>query len=140
MNIDLKMKRLLLVKYNNGTNTIKWMFLVIDDIKKNRVSIEFPGTLQLIMDPSGNKSRPCWIQWTRNIPIQTTTTNYYFLIRILLEINPRNCTIEQNKSKRLVSELFSVSDEAFGLMILYNEYHVWELVEKSQREKNVPRK
>ena len=32
---------------------------------------------------------------------------------------------EDRKHKELISQIYSVSDEAFGLMIVHNEHHVW---------------
>ena len=40
-------------------------------------------------------------------------------------MNPSVSNYKKDKSTKLISEIFSVADEAFGLVMLYNEYDVW---------------
>ena len=49
---------------------------------------------------------------------------YYFVTRILQAINP-GADFKRLMKTKLISDIFSVTDEAFGLIILHNEYHVW---------------
>ena len=58
---------------------------------------------------------------------------YYFLTRILSAINPANNNFKQRKDKELINDIFLVTDEAFGLMIIYNEHNEW----KNQRERKL---
>eukprot|EP00536_Pseudo-nitzschia_multiseries_P000227 jgi/Psemu1/494/gm1.494_g len=44
---------------------------------------------------------------------------------ILAGISPSHNRFKQSKETVLISDIFLVSDEAFGLMILHNEHHVW---------------
>ena len=40
-------------------------------------------------------------------------------------MNPSVSNYKRDKNRKLISEIFSVADEAFGLVMLYNEYDVW---------------
>ena len=40
-------------------------------------------------------------------------------------MNPSVSNYKRDKDKKLIGEIFSVADEAFGLVMLYNEYDVW---------------
>eukprot|EP00957_Ditylum_brightwellii_P199311 15192447-Ditylum_brightwellii.AAC.1 len=56
---------------------------------------------------------------------------YYLMTRILFAINPTNNNFKQRKDKDVISDIFSITDEAFGLMVIYNKHNVW----KNQRER-----
>eukprot|EP00957_Ditylum_brightwellii_P170292 12962541-Ditylum_brightwellii.AAC.1 len=58
---------------------------------------------------------------------------YYFVTKILSAIDPANNNFKQRKDKDMISDIFSVTDEAFGLMIIYNEHDVW----RNQRERKL---
>eukprot|EP00536_Pseudo-nitzschia_multiseries_P002313 jgi/Psemu1/5277/gm1.5277_g len=51
---------------------------------------------------------------------------YYFVTRILSAVNPVGTNFKQKKATMLISDIFSVTDEAFALMIIENEYRNWE--------------
>eukprot|EP00957_Ditylum_brightwellii_P196071 14938758-Ditylum_brightwellii.AAC.1 len=51
---------------------------------------------------------------------------YDLVTRILSAINPANSNVRQKKKKGLISGIFSLTDEAFGLMVIYNKYDVWK--------------
>ena len=51
----------------------------------------------------------------------------YFLRQILSVSNPSINKFKESKQKLLISDMFTIADEAFGLLILYNEFHVWKL-------------
>eukprot|EP00536_Pseudo-nitzschia_multiseries_P008135 jgi/Psemu1/19658/gm1.19658_g len=50
---------------------------------------------------------------------------YYFVTPILAGISPSHNKFKQSKEMGLISDIFLVSDEAFGFMILHNKHHVW---------------
>eukprot|EP00536_Pseudo-nitzschia_multiseries_P004087 jgi/Psemu1/9233/gm1.9233_g len=50
--------------------------------------------------------------------------------RILSAINPVGTNFKQRKETELISEIFSVTDEAFALMIIDNEFGNWEKQKK----------
>merc|ERR1712194_465804 len=45
---------------------------------------------------------------------------------ILSGSNPNVTKFNEKKYKDLISDIYSVADEAFGLLIIYNEWHVWQ--------------
>ena len=51
----------------------------------------------------------------------------YFVTRILPAINPTFSDFRRQKGTKLLSEMFTITDEAFGLIMLYNEYNVWDM-------------
>ena len=40
-------------------------------------------------------------------------------------INPTYSKFSQRKCRDLISEIYSITDEAFGLLVIYNEHQVW---------------
>ena len=44
----------------------------------------------------------------------------YFVTRILLTINPTITNFKANKKNKLISEMFTIEDEAFGLVLVHN--------------------
>eukprot|EP00536_Pseudo-nitzschia_multiseries_P001918 jgi/Psemu1/4492/gm1.4492_g len=50
---------------------------------------------------------------------------HYFVTRIMSAINPTNSNFKQQKERNLLSDIFSVAGEAFVLILIYNEHHVW---------------
>lgn len=51
----------------------------------------------------------------------------YFLTRVLPAVNAKaKSEFENKKSIRLISDIYTTSDEAFALLVLYNEAHVWK--------------
>eukprot|EP00536_Pseudo-nitzschia_multiseries_P014043 jgi/Psemu1/37351/gm1.37351_g len=55
---------------------------------------------------------------------------YYFVTRILSAVNPVGTNFKQRKATELISDIFSVTDEAFALMIIDNEFGNWEKQKK----------
>ena len=50
----------------------------------------------------------------------------YFAWQILPVSNPSINRYNERNGKDLISEIYTVADEAFGLLIIYNECHVWQ--------------
>ena len=50
----------------------------------------------------------------------------YFCDRILSRLRPRDTKYKERKTKEPLSAIFTPSDEAFALMIHYNELDRWE--------------
>ena len=48
------------------------------------------------------------------------------MTRVLAKLNPLRTNFRTRKKKNLISEIFTTSDEAFALLVLYNELHVWK--------------
>ena len=50
----------------------------------------------------------------------------FFMESIMPAIAPHRCKFHEKKGIRKLSEIYTVSDEAFGLVVLLNELHCWE--------------
>ena len=50
----------------------------------------------------------------------------YFMNKIMPAIRATSCSYRNSKGIKCLSDIFTVSDEAFGLVILLNEIHIWE--------------
>ena len=49
----------------------------------------------------------------------------YYSDRILAAMNPHNSKYKQQKAKVELSKMLTVHDEAYALIMLYNEFDVW---------------
>ena len=85
----------------------------------------FPGTLGLVDDPN-NEGEMMINPGYRNYSIANNEEFCYFVRRILPAINPKKLNFAKDCVHKKISEMFSVSDEAFALLVLYNELHVWK--------------
>ena len=50
----------------------------------------------------------------------------FFMESIMPAIAPCRCKFGEKKGIRKLSDIYTVSDEAFGLVILLNKLHCWE--------------
>ena len=91
----------------------------------NKVPVTFPGTVKLqetlIVNGDGQK-----VVINPEYRREVNEEFYYFVTRILPAMNPSVSNYKKDKNKKLISEIFSVADEAFGLVMLHNEYDVWK--------------
>ena len=85
----------------------------------------FPGTLGLVVDPY-NEGEMTINPGYRNYSIANNEEFCYFVRRILPAINPKKSNFGKECIYKTISEMFLVSDEAFALLVLYNELHVWK--------------
>eukprot|EP00536_Pseudo-nitzschia_multiseries_P001946 jgi/Psemu1/4582/gm1.4582_g len=60
---------------------------------------------------------------------------FYFVTCILAGISPSHNRFKESKETELISHIFSVSDVAFGLMILHDEHHVGVMIEIERKMK-----
>ena len=97
--------------------------MIIADSKKTgpeAVPESFPGTIMLkmhngkiILDPKYRKYNEC-----KNEEFD------YFTRQILAVSNPNVNKYKERKYKDLISDIYTVADEVFGLLMIYNECHV----------------
>ena len=45
---------------------------------------------------------------------------------MLSAINPTYNKFGQKKCRELISDIYSVTDEAYELLVIYNEHHMWK--------------
>ena len=50
----------------------------------------------------------------------------YFVENVIQAVRPNETKFNELKANTRISEIFTVSDEAFALVILLNEYHCWD--------------
>ena len=105
---------------------------MVADCAKKHVPASFPGSIGLVKDPEDSNRvviNPLYRQYG-----DTTNKEFnYFLSRIVQAINPTKTMYSQRKHKERIGEIFSVTDEAFGLLIIYNEHHVWKSQDEAKR-------
>ena len=91
--------------------------------KIGKVPSTFPGTVGLLVSDN-NDGIASLVNQYRRYGEEKNEEFYYFVTRILPAINP-GADFKRLMKEKLISDIFSVTDEAFGLIILHNEYHVW---------------
>ena len=90
-----------------------------DDNLRGGVPKSFPGSLALTENSKGK------IGLNPDYRKAASDEFTYFFTRILSAINQSRSKFEDRKHKELISQIYSVMDEAYGLMIIHNEHHVW---------------
>ena len=65
---------------------------------------------------------------------------YYFLTRILASVNPVQTGFKSHKGKLKISDMFTVSDEAFAILMLHNEYDTWVKFEENKVDPTVKKR
>ena len=98
---------------------------MVADCAKQYVPASFPGSIGLVKDPK-DSNRVIINPLYRQYGATTNKEFNYFVRRILQAINPTKTMFNQRKHKETIGEIFLVMDEAFGLLIIYNEHHVWK--------------
>ena len=96
----------------------------------------FPGDLLIDLQDDSNSLY-------RKYDNEINNAFYYFVTRILSAINASVNNFHGRKTSKLISEIFTISDEALDLILLENEFHVWQEQNKpkeEQNEKNLKRK
>ena len=113
----------------NELNNEPFSFLS-DDVRKNRVPPEFPGDILVDFDENENKNhlQEMYRKWVTPPP-----QFVYFMERIMPAIAPYRSEFHKNKGIKDIGEMYSVSDEAFGLVMLLNELHIWEDIAKKEK-------
>ena len=61
----------------------------------------------------------------------------YFFSRMVPACNPSKNNFRYEKGKKMISDIFSISNEAFALLVLYNESHRWRTDAKKKLKKRV---
>lgn len=115
------------------------IIFLAEDSEHGNVPDRFPGTVRVsdwdMKDKEVKVLHPCY----RAYGTVDNPEFYYFVTRILASVNARNNNFNGNTkgTERLLSEIFTVEDEAFALLMLYNELHVWESALKKKKDKSV---
>lgn len=102
-----------------------------EDNPRGNVPDSFPGSIGLVANDEGK------VILNPAYRIDNGTENkefHYFIQRILSAINPMKSRFVERKCKDLVSKIYSITDEAFGLLIIYNEHHLWMDQEEMKKQ------
>ena len=115
-----------------------YLTVCLDDIAKNLVPDDFPddlGLYNLLPNNNENNSQATLVSSYRT---NCNTHFYFFVTRMLSAVNNKITNYEAKKVNILFGEIFMVSDEAYSLIILLNELHVWkeQIKEKKNQNKN----
>lgn len=96
----------------------------LEDMKNDKVPSTFPGSLVMTYhgDENGNRLHPDYRRYDDNFNEEFV----YFMTRIMPVFSDGLKKFNARSGKDLLSEIYSVSDEAFGLVVLFNELHCWE--------------
>ena len=103
--------------------------IIIADSKKTgpeAVPESFPGTILLKMHNGKITLDPKYRKYNEGKNEEFD----YFTRQILAVSNPNVNKYKERKYKDLISDIYTVADEAFGLLIIYNECHVWRKQDK----------
>ena len=99
----------------------------------NKVPESFPGTIMVSLKPDSEN----WHLHKDYRQSEEPTPEFkYFVERILPAIQPPRIKFNDRKGKKKLSEIYTVTDEAFGLIILLNELRCWEECAESKEASN----
>ena len=93
--------------------------ILTDDSASQKMPEEFPGTIGLVSDKKG--------KIILNLYYRSNNEEFdYFITQMLSAMNPTYNKFGYRKNRELTSEIYSVLDEAYELLVIYNEHHVWK--------------
>ena len=89
----------------------------------------FPGNVELVTNDKRG------VSLLKEDYRKTNTPEFeYFITTLLPKIAHHRIRFDKKKRKQMISRIFTIQDEAFGLLILCNEYDVW-VWQRKEREK-----
>eukprot|EP00535_Pseudo-nitzschia_heimii_P000003 CAMPEP_0197180096 /NCGR_PEP_ID=MMETSP1423-20130617/4826_1 /TAXON_ID=476441 /ORGANISM="Pseudo-nitzschia heimii, Strain UNC1101" /LENGTH=420 /DNA_ID=CAMNT_0042630117 /DNA_START=267 /DNA_END=1529 /DNA_ORIENTATION=- len=111
----------------NSQKRIKRRFMT--DYARKDVTDAFPGpTIRLtkVNMPSGRTTMTLNPDYRKLGKLGSVSKDLeYFVTRILPAVHPAGHDFDRYKRSRRLTEIFDVSDEAFALLVVYNESHIW---------------
>ena len=96
------------------------------------VPAEFPGSVLVNKQPDDEKNhlKNDYRRWEENIPPEFR----YFMERIMPAIAPYRSQHARYKGVKNLSQMCTVSDKAFGLLMLLNKFDNWKAKAESKTE------
>ena len=92
-------------------------------MKDGKVPESFPGTVAIIDDKVNNTLlHPGY----RRYKDGHNDDFEYFVTRLLAKLSPLRTGFRTRKKEQLISDIFTVTDEAFVLFVFYNELECWQ--------------
>ena len=84
---------------------------------------DFPGVLKI---NTTNKDKPLLTEHYGKFGLNGIPEFEYFIKALLKEVQPKRTRYKKLKGRETISACFTASDEAFALIVLDNELHVWD--------------
>ena len=91
--------------------------------KGGLVPEEFPGVLKI---NTTNKDEPLLHEHYGKFGVDGMPEFEYFIKTLLSEVQPKRTRYKRQRGHEIISACFTASDEAFALIVLDNELHVWD--------------
>ena len=105
----------------------------------NRLPEGFPGTVGVAFNPTKNPAVQLNDKYRRYEYGAGGDGDFlWFVENVLSAQNVLRTKFAQRKSSATISEIFTIQDEAFALVVLLNEFHCWEVDWKKQQRKKNP--
>ena len=83
----------------------------------------FPGVLKL---NTTNQKEPLLSKSYGRFSVDGIPEFEYFIKTLLSEVQPKRTRYKRARGQETISKCFTASDEAFALIVLDNELHVWD--------------
>ena len=100
-----------------------------DGMDAKEIPADFPGTLDLMVEKDedgeigdGPYLHPEYRKYKNN----NNEEFEYFMMRLMERINPKQNKFNARCDTDLIREIYTVSDEAYGLLILFAQKEVWD--------------
>ena len=127
---------LILGGYNSNTNLpLNWLLSYSEHKADGIVPRSFPGVLQIF--PGSDKEKTlCFHKDYREFGENGNEELEYFFKYLLAKIDPSRTKYrnKKNYAERSFDVAFTVSDEAFGLLVLDNDLEVWNQQFEAKRK------
>lgn len=101
---------------------------------RDRVPDSFPGTI--LLQDNGEEAGDNRYTLHPDYRKKTSDEFKYFVRAILTAVNGKNCDFKRLNKRRSINDIFTVSDEAFALLMLRNEYHCWKNAYENGKNQN----
>ena len=98
----------------------------------------FPGEILVNLQPDSQKNHlhERYRQWGEEPPQEFV----YFIERIMPAIAPKRSKFGENCGIKKLSDMYTISDEAFGLLMLLNEFDIWKAKAGQAEDKTYSKK
>ena len=100
---------------------------LLADTESKTVPLKFPQDvyIQEVGDVSNQNSKYS-LPYDYRRGTEPSQGFLYFLERIVAAISPKTTNFKRGQTRIQISKIFTVSDEAFALLFLFNEYDGWK--------------
>ena len=101
--------------------------LLLDKKRNAAKPLSFPGTVQVVYREGQRGNDGKLNEKYRRYEFQKDDGDFrWFVENILSAVRPTKTRFNHNRGRKLLSQIFTCSDEAYALLMIVNELHVWE--------------